>query len=148
MESNDLSGNKKRKFRLSFKTNNIIIPAIILVAIILIIIGVYAIGYKVGDKSGYNRAKSETKTNVADLFNNTPNPFNTVSGKVDSVSSNSITIQTTKGEKQKVIVNDKTRISKGTTVLTIKDISKDTKVTVFTNGEKDNLAATRVLVRD
>ena len=104
MESNDLSGNKKRKFRLSFKTNNIIIPAIILVAIILIIIGVYAIGYKVGDKSGYNRAKSETKTNVADLFNNTPNPFNTVSGKVDSVSSNSITIQTTKGEKQKVIV--------------------------------------------
>lgn len=148
MDSNNQPSNGKSKFKLSFKTNNMIIPAFALVGIGLIIIGVYAIGYKVGDKSGYNRAKSETKTNVADLFNNTPNPFNTVSGKIDSVTSNSLTILTTKGEKQKVIINDKTRISKGTTVLTIKDISKDTKVTVFTNGEKDNLAATRVLVRD
>ena len=124
------------------------IPALAIVAVLLILAGIYAIGYKVGDKSGYDRAKSESNTSVAELFNNTPNPFNSISGKVDSVSSNSITVLTTKGDKQKVKVNDKTRISKNTDVLSIKDISKDTKVTVFTNGEKDNLTATRILVRD
>jgi hypothetical protein len=71
-----------------------------------------------------------------------------VSGTVKSVSQDTLEVNSSKGETVKIKITDKTKVTKKTDTLKVSDIKKDQKITVFTQGEGDNLTATRIVVRD
>lgn len=127
------------------KTNWIILLAILVV--VAIFVGVYSLGYHKGYGAGEKKGKeSAAKDTTSELFGNLQNPFNYVGGKVSDVKPDEITIDTTTGDRKTVKITDKTVVSRGTDTLQQGDLEKDQRVTVFTDGNKENPSATRIVI--
>ncbi len=119
--------------------------------IILLGIGVLVGTYCFAYNRGYNNGEVAGKkilSKANNLLGGTGNPFQSVTGVVDKVSGDSLSVKTTNGETKTVKLNDKTKITKKTTTLNKDALKSGTRVTVFTQGEGDAVTATRIVVRD
>lgn len=134
----NLSPKKKKAFKI----------ALIIFATALVIVVIYMIGYKVGFKKGEEKAKKDLRPNVSELFNNIPNVFNSVQGKVTEISDKQITVQTDKDGKKTIELNDKVKVNKKEQQLSIGDVKKDQKVIVYSTKKDNKVTATRIVIRD
>lgn len=143
------SSNKKANFIKSFhltpKQRKIWLIVLLIFAIITILGGTYLLGYKKGESIGEKRGKAKS---VANPFGALQNPFNSSTGKVAEIKEDAIVIDTNRGEKKTIKLDDKTKITRKTEILTKSDLKNDQKVTVFARGEGDDLTATRIVLRD
>lgn len=127
--------------------------ALCLVAILLVAAGacgIYKLGYNKGHDAGYKTGKEageKSVKNSSDIFKSIQSPFNTLTGVVENIDGDNLTIDTSKGERQTVKLTDKTKITKKTDTLKRDALNKGTKVTIFTQGKDKDLSATRIVVR-
>lgn len=121
----------------------LILLAILLAGVVLY--GTYHSGYNKGYTEGKKHASSTSS--LENLLKNPTMPFHTVTGEIKSVSGNSVTINTSKGEVKTIPLNDNTKITQKTTTLKTSDLKAGQKVTVFTNGDDKNVTATRIVLR-
>lgn len=136
-----------KKFRLTPKQKKIWTVILTTLLVLAILAGVYGYAYNKGYKNGEAAGKKNTAANASDIFNNVQNPFKTLTGQVEKVEGETVTITTSKGETKTVKLTDKTKITKKTETLNKDSLTKGTKVTIFTQGEDSNISATRVVVR-
>jgi hypothetical protein len=140
---------KSKKPKLTAKQKKLLV---VLVAILLgigLLAGAYKLGYDKGFTKGEEQGKKTTRSSsLNDFFNNTSNPFRSVSGEVKSITADKIEVNSNKGEVQTIKITDKTKITKKTTTLKVADVKPDQKVTIFTQGKDNDLTATRIVVRD
>lgn len=120
----------------------LIVLAVILLVVLIVKVS-YNKGYKAGEKDGRKQVAS-----TSSLLNNIKSPFQSISGKIAEIKDGKITIDTTKGEKKTVVINDKTKITKKRTTLKESDLKQKQSITVFTQGSGDDQKATRIVVRD
>ena len=125
---------------------------LILVTILLgvgLIAGAYKLGYDKGFTKGEEQGKKSSRsTGLSELFSNPTNPFRSVSGEVKTVTTDKIEVNTSRGEVKSIKITEKTKITKKTTTLKVSDIKPDQKVTIFTQGQENDLTATRIVLRD
>lgn len=144
------NSNKKpfyKKFRLTPKQKKVWKILLIILLTLSLFGGVYGVGYNKGYKTGEKAGKKSGQTTASNLFSNLQNPFQTVTGKVVKLDDNKLAVTTTKGETKTVTITDKTKITKKTETLSTADLKKDVSVTIFTQGEDNNLQATRIVVK-
>ncbi len=149
------SGEKRRNSLLSKK---VLAPSVI-VLVILALAGSFVLGYASGHKAGREASSNAFKKGLSDLLNpinalsNSPIAPNTLVGKVDSVAGSKLTVKLVNGTSKTVIVNDKTKITKGGKSIKLTDVASNSNLTVFTqkqtinSSDKDSPLATRVIVR-
>lgn len=135
----------KAKRRLAIPPKTVLLASIATLVGLVLVVTAYNLGHRRGYQSG--QANSKTTMPVINPFMNTPNPFNTTVGKVASVSASEITIHSSTGEIKKFKITDKTIVSQKTTKLTVGDIHKDQRVTVFGSGNEAGATATRIVVQ-
>ena len=126
---------------------------IIILLVTIIVAGSGRYFYQKGFDKGTEKGKKDAVKNVTDILN----PLNAISnssvfpytviGKVTKASATELTIKLPNGDSKKVAMNDKTRVSQGTKVLSISDIKADSAVTAFTTGKDKDQVATRVVLR-
>lgn len=137
-----------KKMSLSSKQKKLmlVIITILLLAVAFVCVYKYSYnkGYKEGEKAG---KKSATTTNPRDIFNSMQNPFKTLTGQVEKVDGETITLTTSNGETKTIKITEKTKITKKKETLNKDALKKGTKITVFTQNENDNLSATRIVVQ-
>jgi Na+-transporting NADH:ubiquinone oxidoreductase subunit NqrC len=139
-----------------FKNRKAIIDksaVVILLLVTIIVAGSGKYFYQRGFDKGTEQGKKDAVSNVTDILN----PLNAISnssvfpytviGKVTNASSTELTIKQPNGDIKKVALNDKTKVSQGTKVLSITDIKEDSSITAFTTGKDKDQVATRVVLR-
>lgn len=120
--------------------------------IYLVILGVLVIaaslqtGYILGINKKIEKNKQSDKTALNKALNNSPSPYRSITGIVESITSEKIEIKRTNGESVSIKLNDKTKISRKKDTLTTSDIKKDQRVTVFTNNDQKDLVANRIVI--
>ena len=142
-------GKKTKKLRITSNQKKLLI----ILLTILIGIGLFAGAYKLGYDKGYTKGEEHGKTTTRssglnDFFQNPANPFRSVSGEIKSITADKIEVNSSQGEVKIIKITDKTKISKKTQTLKVADVKPEQKVTIFTQGEGDDLTATRIVVRD
>lgn len=137
-----------KSIQLSPTAKKIIFGILGTVIVIALFICTYKYGYNKGYKKGEEAGKkASVSTKPTDLLKGLDNPFKTLTGTVEKFEGDTLTMTTSKGETKTVKVNDKVKITKKTETLNTSALKKDTKVTVFTNGDEKNLVATRIVVQ-
>lgn len=126
---------------------------VIIVLTILISVGLAAGAYKLGYDKGFTKGEEQGKkaarsAGFNNLFNSPNNPFRSVSGEVKSISNDKIEVNTNQGDVKTIKIIDTTKITKKTDTLKVSDVKTDQKVTIFTQGQENDLTATRIVVRD
>jgi len=137
---------KARNSSVSKKQKKILIILVVLLLTVGLLIYIGNTIYNKGYSAGLKKGKKDATT--SGLLNNITNPFQSVSGKVVELKNNKITVLTTKGEKKTIDLSKTVKVSKKTATLTVNDIKKDQKVTVFVQGKDDDITATRIVLRD
>lgn len=126
---------KSKAFFKKLKQRKVIVGVILIITIpsIFVLYGkvVYQNGYQDGKESANNLNSSDNPTSKIN------NPFTSTKGKVASVTSDSITIDASNGQKLTLAINSKTKIIKQGAFITQKDIKVDQTVTVLYREDKD-----------
>ena len=144
-ESKSASPSKKK---LTPKQRKIIFSIIVVLLLVFAGIGIYKYAYDKGyDKGMEAGKKASASKSPTDLFSNLQNPFKTLTGSVEKLEGEKLTITTSKGEVKTLKITDKTKRTKKTETLNKDSLTKGAKVTIFTTGEGDSLSATRIVVR-
>ena len=117
---------------------------------VIVIIASFQVGYIRGTKKGSDLANSKKNNTVSGhlpgLFDSPINSPRTITGKVRAVSNSKIEIDSSRGKTVSLAVTSNTKVTRKKDVLTMKDISKDQRVTIFTSGNQDSLTATRLVL--
>ena len=144
------SSDNKKKYKLP-QFNRALLNTLLLILIVITFSATIGglIGYQFGKKAG----AQATIGKVTDLLN----PLNAISdnplfpsttvGKVYSIDGKTITVLQPNGNKKKISLSDKTKITEKDRVISTKEVKKDSSVTVFTTGKGDSTIASRVVVR-
>lgn len=140
-----------KKISITSKQRNLIIGFLLVLFIITSYVCVYRYAYNNGQRDGYKSGeiagKKSSANNPADLFNKSfLNPFNIISGKVEKIEGDKLTINTNKGEVKTINLKNETKITKKTESLKPESLSKGTKVTIYLQGDGSNSIATRIVV--
>ncbi len=136
-----------KSFHLTPKQQKIWLLALSTFAIITILGGIYLLGYKNGHAEGEKQGRARGAA-VANPLANLQNPFNSTTGKVTEIKDDSITVDTNKGEKKTIKLDDKTKVTRKTETVDRSEIKNGQKVTIFARGEGDDTTATRIVLRD
>lgn len=134
------------KLQPMFKKKAFWVGVVITVIVIALLYGLHKASYDSGYKAGLEEGKKSSS--LSNSFGNLQNPFQLASGTVADINSDRITVDTSRGQKQTVKIDDQTQVTKKTVKLNIDSIKKGTKVSVFTKGDSDDLTATRIVIRD
>jgi hypothetical protein len=151
VSSEDQAVSKKDKSRKLLGVDRGIVSIILLSLILILVSG--GIGGFTGYQLGRRQGAKESVRKVTDLLN----PFNAISnnpafpytviGKVSDVSKTELNVKLPNGDGKKVVLDDKTQVSKGDKSLALSDIKKDAQVTVFTVKRNNVQVASRVIIR-
>jgi len=132
-------------YRLTRKQKRIWLSIIAVLLLLSLIAGLVGFGY---NRSYENGRQSDERPELNNQSPQTQNLFSSFTGMVTENKDKKLSVQSAQGEKVVVTLNDQTKIIKESTILTSKDITKDQKVTIFTQGSDDGLVASRVVFRD
>lgn len=140
-----------KKISITSKQRNLIIGFLLVLFIITSYVCVYRYAYNNGQRDGYKSGeiagKKSNATNSIDLFGKSYlNPFNIISGKVEKLEDDKLTISTNKGEIKTLSLKKDVKITKKSEILKPENLSKGTKVTIYFNGEGSNLIINRIIV--
>lgn len=129
----------------------VLIGAIAVLLLGSIICVSYKVGYDKGHDNGLETGKKEASSKsdkLSDILKGSNSPFKFDSGVLQEVKKDSVIIDTSDGERKTVKLNDKTKITKKTDTLSVSDLKKGQKVTIYNDGNQDNPTATRIVLRD
>lgn len=150
-EKSKVKSDSSKKFHLSSKQKKIWGSVFAVVLILIAFAGVYKYsydkGYDKGYKAGEQAGKKSSTSSAKDLFNNIQNPFKTIVGTIEKVEGDKVTLSTSNGETKVIKLTDATKITKKTETLKRDSLTKGTKITVMTQGEGNDVSATRIVVR-
>ncbi len=148
---NTKNSSRKVKLQLPKLTNQqlkLLIAILATIAVCGLLLGIYKLGYNQGYKAGEEKGKQTNRLDPLGLFRNGQNPLSVETGKVEEVKDDSIVLDTSRGERKEIKLTDKTKITKKTDTLSKSDLKAGLKVSIFTDGNKDQPAATRIVLRD
>ncbi len=124
------------------------------VLLVLIVVAIsagagYAAGFQMGKREGGRLAVKKVTDYINPLNAISDNPLfpSTVLGEVVDITDTSIKIKQANGSEKTIVINDKTRVTKGSDSLSFKDVTKDSNVTVITTGKDKDQTATRIIIR-
>lgn len=139
---NNKQANKKSLFGKRF-----FVIFIVIIAQIGLIFGVFSTGYVVGKDVGKKDAAVAAGFNgINSLLGNISNPFRSTTGKTDSISADSITVEPTSGEKKTAKITKNTKITRRSEATTVDNIKKGMRVSVFFDETASEPTATRIVI--
>lgn len=109
----------------------------------------YFVGFQLGKKEGARLAVKKVTDfiNPLNALANNPLVPGSVAGTVMSIDASSIQVKDTKNKEVTIPINGRTKVTKGETAVTMKEVLKDSQVTVLTTGKDKKLVATRIVIR-
>ncbi|QQS26939.1 hypothetical protein IPM44_04490 [bacterium] len=138
------AGQVQQNRRKQKNLKKIIVVVIAVVLVGAVIGGVYYAGFKNGEKQGQANAKKEMAANpFANLGDANRFLPKYKTGEIVSISKDSIVVKTTDKD-EKFTVSDKTKVTRKTETLSLSNLKKGDKVTVFTANDG---VATRIVLK-
>lgn len=128
------------------------IAQIVILALILVIISGgagYFAGFQYGKKEGARLAVKKVTDIINPLNAVSNNPLfpSTIVGKVSAIDKKEIKVKTPNGEEKTIPLSDKTKVTKGSASLSLKEVTKDSSVTIVATGKDKDFAATRIIIK-
>lgn len=124
---------------------------IILICIsqLALLFAVFGVGYKIGQDVGRKDATVQAGlSGFNSLLGNISNPFRSATGKVSEVSAGSITIKTNSGETKTMKITSNTKITRRSEPISVADIKKDVRASIFLDESVSELTASRIIVNE
>lgn len=144
-----LDGNEKSK-----KSIRQLRPYLNTVLLLFIVVAISAgvglgVGYQLGKREGARLAvrKVTDFLNPVNAVSDNPLFPSTTVGTTTAISESSITVKMPNGKEKKIPLNKQTRVTKQDKELSVKNVAKNSQVTVFAKGRDKDLIATRIVIR-
>lgn len=142
-----------KNIKLSSKQRKLIIGLLVIFLVVTSYACVYRYahnkGYKDGYKSGELAGKKANLSSPYDLFNKSlSSPLNIITGKVEKLEGQDLTINTNKGDVKTVKISKDTKILKKTDTLNPESLSKGVKVIIYLQSKNSdtNSVASRIVI--
>lgn len=122
---------------------------ILIIAEVALVVAVFGVGYKIGQDVGRKDAAVAAGLNgINSLLGNISNPFRSATGKTEAITKDSITIETTSGEKKTAKITANTKITRRSEVKAAEEIKKGMRVSVFFDESASEPTATRIVINE
>jgi cytoskeletal protein RodZ len=144
-----INANKANKSNKPLLGKRTLLIILIIIAELALLFAVFGVGYKIGQDVGKKDATVQAGlSGFNSLLGNVSNPFRSTTGKVASVSADSITVETSNGEKKIVKITSDTKVSRRSEPVSVTDIKTGVRASVFLDESASEPTATRIIINE